>query len=153
MFVFGRGSNYFRVDPLSTIMAGPDHNSASRNALAEVKQLAHNAHKTLTDRTLQKVKNRQQGIEVQPWLEKTGWPKYLKELNRQKLMDSVKIPNAKEKSLKLIVWDATGKMLRHSQATAKKKAGYYLRMEVVRSEVHQTRYRSLQAYIDSIQDM
>ena len=145
MFASGHASNYFRVDPISVIMEEPDHNSAPRDAIAEAKQLARDARKALTDRTLQKVENRQQ---VEPWLEKMGWPKYLKGLDRVRLMNLVKTPNVNGEPLELVVWDAMKDMLRHCQHTTSEDAGYYLRMKVVRSEAHQTSYRPLQAYMN-----
>lgn len=39
-------------------------------------------------------------------------------------------------------------MLHHCQQTVKKHAGYFLRIEVVRSEARQTKYRPLQPYMD-----
>ena len=39
-------------------------------------------------------------------------------------------------------------MFHHCQQTVKNQAGYYLRMEVVRSEAKQTKYRPLQPYMD-----
>ena len=39
-------------------------------------------------------------------------------------------------------------MLRHSQQMIKKHAKYYLRMEVMRSEAKQIKYRLLQPYMD-----
>lgn len=71
-----------------------------------------------------------------------GWPTYLQGLDRQELMDLVKTPDAAEQPLVAIVWDAMNDM------TVKKHAGYFLRIEVVRSEAKQTKYRSLQPYMD-----
>ena len=39
-------------------------------------------------------------------------------------------------------------MLYYCQQTVKKHAGYFLRIEVIRSEAKQTKYRPLQLYID-----
>ena len=39
-------------------------------------------------------------------------------------------------------------MLYHCQQTVKKHAGYFLRIEVMRSEAKQTKYRPLQPYMD-----
>ena len=39
-------------------------------------------------------------------------------------------------------------MLYYCQQTVKKHAGYFLRIEVIRSKAKQTKYRLLQLYID-----
>lgn len=53
-----------------------------------------------------------------------------------------------EEPLVVIIWEAMGEMLAHCQQTTKKRAGYFLRIEVVRSESKQTKYRPLQPYMD-----
>ena len=83
-----------------------------------------------------------------PWLERMGWPTYLQGLDRQILMDLVKTPSWEEELLASIIWDATDHILYHCQQTVKNKAFYYLRREVVRSKVKQTKCRPLQPYMD-----
>ena len=57
-------------------------------------------------------------------------------------------PKEDEEPLVTVVWNAMEEMLQHCQRTVKQQAGYYIRMEVVRSEVKQTKYRPLQPYMD-----
>ncbi|KAL8819264.1 MAG: hypothetical protein Q9223_002272, partial [Gallowayella weberi] len=145
MFTNSHGSNYFRVGPHptgSTIDDGP-----SMDATAEAKLRVREAQRELTQRTIQGIQDRQEGAEYVPWLETMGWPTYLEGLDRQGLMDLVETPDAEHEPLVSIVWDAMDSMLRHSQQTVKKHAGYYLRIEVVRSEAKQTKYRPLQPYM------
>ena len=65
MFAFEHNSNYFRVNFISIIIKNFNHNLTFRNIIAEIKQLIHDARKTLIDRILQIVKNRQQKIEIE----------------------------------------------------------------------------------------
>ena len=69
-------------------------------------------------------------------------------LDRRELMGLVEPPNIEEEELVGIVWDAMDGMLQHCQQTVKQQAGYFLRMEAVRSEAKQTKYRLLQPYMD-----
>ena len=117
MFAFKHSSNYFRVHLISVIIKNFNHDLVFRDTIAKVKQLIHNARKTLTDCIFQIVKNRQQKIEIEPWLKKISWLRYLKKLNRMRLMNLIKIFNVNEKPLKLVVWNVMKIMLRHSQQT------------------------------------
>ncbi|KAL8991046.1 MAG: hypothetical protein Q9169_007961 [Polycauliona sp. 2 TL-2023] len=144
MFPSQHGSNYFRVGPLRS--AADD--SVPVDAVTEARQRVRDAQRALEQRTIQEIEDRQEGTEFVPWLERMGWPTYLQGLDRQELMDLVKTPDPEEEPLMTIVWDAMNDMLHHSQQTVKKHAGYFLRIEVVRSEAKQTKYRPLQPYMD-----
>ena len=144
MFASQHGSKYFRVEPIDT---GREY-SPPRDAIVETKRRARKMQEIMTRHNVQEIQDRQEGTEFVPWLETMGWPAYLKGLDRQALMALVKTPNAEQEPLVAIIWDAMDSMLRHSQQTVKKHAGYYLRMEVVRSEAKQTKYRPLQPYMD-----
>ena len=77
---------------------------------------------------------REENTEFILWLETMRWPAYLQELDRQELMGLVEPPNTEEEELVGIVWDAMDGILQHCQQTVKQQAGYFLRMEAVRSE-------------------
>ena len=55
----------------------------------------------------------------------------------------------KKKSLIIIVWNVINNMLFYCQQTIKKYTRYFLRMKIVRNEIKQIKYRSLQLYINS----
>ncbi|KAL8626052.1 hypothetical protein Q9189_008267 [Teloschistes chrysophthalmus] len=124
------------------------------NSHAKAKLRVRAAQQEMRQRTTQGIQDRQEGTEYVPWLETMGWPTYLEGLDHQGLMDLVETPDAEDEALVSIVWDAMDSMLRHSQQTVKKHAGYYLCMEVVRSEAKQTKYRPLQPYMhaDAVKD-
>ena len=144
MFASGLGSNYFRVGSVS-IRA---EDVIPIDATAEAKRQVREAQQAFEQRTLRDIEDRQEGTEYVPWLETMGWPTYLQGLDRQGLLDLVDTPHAEEEPLVAIIWDAMNVMLHHSQQTVRKHAGYFLRMEVVRSEAQQTKYRPLQPYMD-----
>ena len=58
MFAFEYSNNYFWVDFISVIMKNFNHDLIFWDVIAEVKQLIHDARKTLTDRIFQTMKNR-----------------------------------------------------------------------------------------------
>ena len=64
-------------------------------------------------------------------------------------MQLVEEPNEEEEPLVHIVWQAMDRMLRRSQQTVIEQAGYFMRMEAVRTEARQTKYRPLQPYMDA----
>ncbi len=96
--------------------------------------------------------------EVNPWLERTGWHKYLKGLNMPKLFDSVEEPNsdpeAEEEPVEAAIWKVMGEVAEISQASVTNRIGVFVRMEAIRTEQHQTQYQPLQPYMeeDSIKD-
>ena len=144
MFPSQHGSNYFRIGSLAAAMDEP----VPMDAIATARQQVRDAQQALERRTIQEIEDRQEGTEFVPWLERMGWPTYLRGLDRQELLDFVKTPDAAEEALVAIVWDAMNDMLHHCQQTVKKHTGYFLRIEVVRSEAKQTKYRPLQPYMD-----
>lgn len=121
MFPSQHGSNYFRVGPLTPA----EDDSVPIDAMAEARQRVRDAQRALERRTIREMKDRQEGTEFVPWLERMGWPTYLQGLDRRDLMDLVKIPDAAEEALVAIVWDAMNDMLHHCQQTVKKHAGYF----------------------------
>ena len=116
-------SNYFTVDPVSSITNEAGCSAAPVDAIAEAKQQARAAQAALQDRTLRELEDRQEGTRIQPWLERMGWPLYLKGLDRRKVMNLVKSPVVDEESLAAVVWDAMETMLQRSRQTINERAG------------------------------
>jgi hypothetical protein len=91
--------------------------------------------------------------EANPWLERTGWSKYLKMLNRMELLESIREPNGdpgtKEEPVEVVeaaIWKVMGKIAEIGQASIINRVGIFMRMEAIRTEQHQTRYQPLQSY-------
>ncbi len=142
-FTHGTGSNFFRVGDIEPADPIPI------DAIAATKQQVRRAQQEMREETARIIQDRQEGTEFIPWLETIGWPKYLEGFDRQALMRLVEEPKEEEEPLACIVWQAMDRMLYHSQRTVKDHAGYFMRMEVVRTESKQTKYRPLQPYMDS----
>ena len=53
-----------------------------------------------------------------------------------------------EKSLTIIVWKIVKKMLQQFQQTIKLRARYFLCMKIIRNEIQQIKYQSLQTYMN-----
>ena len=143
LFPTVRGSHFFQVGEIEPVEPVPI------NAVTAVKQQIRQAQQEMREETAQIIQDRQEGTEYIPWLETIGWPKYLEGLDRQVLMRLVDAPKEEEEPVAFIVWQAMDRMLYHSQRTVKDHAGYFMRMEVVRTESKQTKYRPLQPYMDS----
>ena len=147
-FSFDHDSNYFRMNFISTTMNKTNDDAISVNSIAKIKQRIRVVFDALSLRIIQRVKNRQKRIEFESWLKKMRWLKYLKEFNRQKLMNLVKSFIVDKKSLTIIVWKIVNKMLQQSQQTIK-SARYFLCMKIVRNEIQQIKYQSLQTYMNA----
>ena len=105
-------------------------------------------------------KNRETIQEVQtneanPWLERTGWSKYLRELNRPELLESIREPNddpdaeeGEREAVEGAIWKAMGEVAEIGQASTVNRIGVSVRLEAIRTEKHQTRYQPLQPYQD-----
>jgi hypothetical protein len=88
--------------------------------------------------------------EVNAWLERTGWEKYLKKYDRDELLAAVEKPGCnpeKEERFEVVVWKAMTDVATISQDTVS-KASVFVRMEAIRTEEHQTRYTPLETYWD-----
>lgn len=90
--------------------------------------------------------------EASPWLERTGWVPYLMNLERAELLASIEQPNVDpEKAEELIenaIWVAMDGLAHVSQSSVVHRTGIFVRLEIIRTEIHQTEYTPLQAYMD-----
>ena len=90
--------------------------------------------------------------EASPWLERTGWVPYLMNLDRAELLASVEQPKtdaeADNEPIETVIWYAMDGLARVSQAAVLERTGIFVRLEVIRTEMHQTEYTPLQAYMD-----
>src|SRR6266480_1839582 len=106
--------------------------------------------------------------EANPWLERAGWSKYLKELNRPELLASIREPEdgdpdveasirepnsnpgaeeeEEKEPVEAVIWKAIGDVAEISQASTIDRIGVFVRMEAIRTEQHQTRYQPLKPY-------
>ncbi|KAK3077427.1 hypothetical protein LTS18_010292, partial [Coniosporium uncinatum] len=111
--------------------------------------------------------------EVNPWLERTSWQDYLKNLERPDLLACIEEPIVDEGqsaqnmvnqgqnmasdgedaavgwgAIEVEIWKAMGGMIRFSQESVTERVGVFVRLEAIRTEKHQTRFQPLQPYMD-----
>lgn len=88
--------------------------------------------------------------EVNHWLERTGWLRFLAGFDRRDLVESIQKPDKEEAGdrVEYAIWTAIGRLVRMSQHTIGQKAGIFVRMEAIRNEKEQKRYVPLMAYQD-----
>jgi len=149
------GSQYFEVERVEERQSEDGTARGAGEALWN--QVHNNAMKRWGEiekknaETIQQV----QKIEANPWLERTGWSKYLKGLNRPDLLkcirEPIEDPDAQEEGeekevIEAAIWKAMGDVAEISQASIVDRVGVFVRMEVIRTEQHQTRYQPLQPY-------
>jgi RecQ family ATP-dependent DNA helicase len=84
--------------------------------------------------------------EISPWLKRTQWTEYLEGFERPDLLKCVDKPDHETELVNMIIWNTMDRLMRVAQNTVKTKAGHFVRMEVIRTEKHQTRYHPLQPY-------
>ncbi|KAL8685459.1 MAG: hypothetical protein Q9218_007746, partial [Villophora microphyllina] len=141
LFIRLKGSHYFSVDVDRATL--PPRDDVVRGELRSMTT----ARQAMLDERMQTVEDGEEGTEFVPWLERTGWPKYLRGLDRREGLALIAPPDEDEEPLVWMIWQAMEGLVKHSQATAV-EAGYYVRMEVVRTEKAQTKYQPLQPYMD-----
>lgn len=99
--------------------------------------------------------------EANPWLKRTGWIEYLEGCERDDLLEVVQQPKVSEddddmndeqrniQAIEIAIWEAMGFVASKSQDTVA-ESGVMLRLEAIRTEMHQTRYHPLQPYQDEM---
>lgn len=85
--------------------------------------------------------------EVNKWVDRTKWNRYLKGYEHEALLDLIERPE-EEEQVEDAMWTAMGGLAKFCQKTVAQKAGLFVRFEAVRSEKQQTRYVPLMAYQD-----
>jgi hypothetical protein len=144
-FVTRHGSHFIRVEAREQ-----SENDEGPTDLWE--SLQERAHKAYEEKIRQSKETIEEGEEddVNPWLSRTKWHKYLQKPNPKDMMASVAAPSADPEGpepYETVIWKAITDVAQISQMTVS-KAGVFVRMEAVRSEKHQTRYMPLETYWD-----
>ena len=113
----------------------------------QVEQTLEKRRQTI-ERQEQRIINEGDTRDTNAWLERAGWHCYLNGLDREKLLESIETPDEETEPVLATVWHAMDEMIHHCQETVLHRVGLFVRMEVIRTEQHQTRYHPLQAYMD-----
>ncbi|KAF7444172.1 hypothetical protein A1F99_122460 [Pyrenophora tritici-repentis] len=88
----------------------------------------------------------------EPWLERTQWLPYLVGMERPDLLacieEPVAEPDARQEQqaepVEAAIWAAMDGLARFSQASIIDRIGVFIRLEAIRTEMHQTRFQPLQ---------
>ena len=86
--------------------------------------------------------------EVNQWLERAGWDKYLADVDVDQLLDCIAAPDEETERQLWMIWHGIDGMVQKCQQTVVSRAGLSIRFEAVRTEKHQTKYTPLAGYMD-----
>ena len=86
--------------------------------------------------------------EINSWLKRVEWHTYLMRLNREELIASMNKPNPEAEPIATVIWDAMNSLIQHCQQSMVSRVDVFVRMKTIRIEKHQTRYQSLQSYMN-----
>lgn len=127
----------------------PEDDEGPTKAWQDLQDRAHEAYEEKIRQSKERIEEGE-GDDVNPWLSRTKWHKYLKKPNPTDMIASVAAPSTdpeKPEPYETVIWKAMTEVAQISQMTVS-KAGVFLRMEAVRSEKYQTRYMPLETYWD-----
>ena len=149
LFTQGPGSHFIRVArptpnaPADDPVADADAVDQLLKAVREYQRQDQDAHETII----------QAGDldEATPWLNRTGWVRYLQGTPRQALFESTQRPaddaEGPERAI-LTIWEAMGRLATVSQDIAK-ACGHLLRIDVARTMKDESPHKPLLAYLDT----
>ncbi len=86
--------------------------------------------------------------EINSWLKRIEWHTYLMSLNREELIALMKKLNLKIEFIVIIIWDVMNSLIQHCQQSMMSWVDMFIRMKIIHIEKHQTRYQSLQSYMN-----
>ncbi|KAG9382290.1 Dimer-Tnp-hAT domain containing protein [Pyrenophora tritici-repentis] len=134
------GSQYFQVQPPDE--DGPDVVPVDGAAAwAQVGEQMAKAWQDIERRAQTTIQEGERD-EVNPWLERTQWLPYLVGMERPDLQEQQAEP------VEAAIWAAMDGLARFSQASIIDRIGVFIRLEAIRTEMHQTRFQPLQPYMD-----
>lgn len=151
LFPSRHGSSYFEIRNPDEAAPEQVRSSPSETAWTRAWEKAVEYWDQMQEESNRKIKKGETD-EASPWLKRTGWIEYLEGCDREDLLRSIREPNTNEdeedEPIEGAVWQAMGEVAAISQATVE-QSGVMLRLEVIRTEMHQTRYHPLQPYQDA----
>ncbi|KAI0604030.1 DUF3505 domain-containing protein, partial [Pyrenophora tritici-repentis] len=154
LFGSRHGSQYFQVQPPDE--DGPDVVPVDGAAAwAQVGEQMAKAWQDIERRAQTTIQEGERD-EVNPWLERTQWLPYLVGMERPDLLacieEPVAEPDARQEQqaepVEAAIWAAMDGLARFSQASIIDRIGVFIRLEAIRTEMHQTRFQPLQPYMD-----
>ncbi|KAA8617344.1 RecQ Superfamily II DNA helicase [Pyrenophora tritici-repentis] len=156
LFSSRHGSQYFEVQAPSQDGEGPEIVPVDGAAAwARVGEQMAKAWADIEKRAQTTIQEGERD-EVNPWLERTQWLPYLVGMERPDLLacieEPVAEPDARQEQqaepVEAAIWAAMDGLARFSQASIIDRIGVFIRLEAIRTEMHQTRFQPLQPYMD-----
>ena len=86
--------------------------------------------------------------EVNQWLKRAEWDKYLVDVEVMKLLNCVTVPDEETEHELYMIWQGMNHMVQKCQETVVSQAGLFIRFEASHTEKHQTQYASLKGYMN-----
>ena len=153
------GSHYLEVRRPEDATTAQIHATSSERAWEKAWSRANDYWDSMQEEVNSKI-HKGAADEVSPWLKRTGWIEYLEGCDRDDLLESIREPKIAEdddhddrrdeeiKAVEIAIWQAMAEVAEISQTTVT-QSGVMLRLEAIRTEMHQTRYQPLQPYQDA----
>jgi RecQ family ATP-dependent DNA helicase len=147
-FAGGRHSGFFEVRQPRLQESSQQPHSQSESNFDAFSQFIERGEQRLAEarRALSGTIGDGEADEINQWLERTRWTIKLRKLERADLMACIAEPDGTEEPIHTAIWGAMEELIKIAQDTVKLKAGIFLRMEAIRAEKNQRRYRPLQPY-------
>src|SRR6186713_1535079 len=141
-FTHGPKQQYFEVQRPETEQAD-EEDAADKwaQAKAELKQRWQSVKEAE-----QRVVQEGEFDEVNAWLERTGWHRYLVGLNHDELVQCTAKPDEEEEPVAHAMWQIMVETIEYCQSSVVDRVGIFVRHEAVRTEKQQTRYQPLKPY-------
>jgi superfamily II DNA helicase RecQ len=145
LFPSRHGSSFFAVNIAATDVEANNVAEASNNnflAFMHGGLVARNEKERATNTHI----DSQNVFETDPWVERAGWHNYLDTCEVESLLALIDKPNPDNESVLAAIWNAMAELYQTCNETMASKAGIFIRMEAIRDQMHQQRYRPLQSY-------
>ena len=142
-FVQSSNSHYFIVE---------NRVSAARSQSANVILVWQQAEQTMNDawqttkKKIRRMITKDETSEMNSWLKRVEWHRYLIELNREELIHSIARLDEKNELISYRIWVTFQSMTQQCQKTATSRVSNFVRMKIIWTKKHQIKYHSLQSY-------
>lgn len=153
MFTQGIGSQYFEIRNIDRQQAVPE-GQGLQAAFMELKNQVTGHWRTLEQQTHDTIQQND-GMEANPWINRTMWWQYLEGYSREELLklveepeqvDTANVRHNRKEMMAWLIWEAVGELGSYCQTTVAKDVGSFVLFEAIRTEKHQTRYSPLTSY-------
>ena len=132
-FVQSLDSHYFIVE--NRAFAARSHNANVILVWQQAKQTMNDAWQ-MTEKKIKKIITKSEISEMNSWLKRVEWHRYLIELNREELMHSIARLDEKNKLISHRIWVTFQSMTQQCQKTIISRVSNFVRMKIIRTKKH-----------------